>query len=135
MAVRWRLILPPAPPSGPLPETDAEIARIVDALRQAVRLGGLAYSTEETYVYWIVRFTRFCLARLKQTPQDAGTPALSIPSESNTSRIPSASPSSWSTKVPGCQSGKSRPRLATGQSKAISRLRGTRPTGPTSPAT
>jgi integron integrase len=27
-------------------------------------------------VYWIVRFTRFCLECLKQTPQDAGTPAL-----------------------------------------------------------
>jgi len=30
----------------------------------------------QTYVYWIVRFTRFCLECLKQTPQDAGTPAL-----------------------------------------------------------
>ena len=38
--------------------------------------GGLAYATEETYVHWVVRFTRFCLECLKQTPQDAGTPAL-----------------------------------------------------------
>ena len=29
--------------SGPLPDTDAEIARITDALRRAIRLGGLAY--------------------------------------------------------------------------------------------
>ena len=29
--------------SGPLPDTDAEIARIVDALRRAIRLAGLAY--------------------------------------------------------------------------------------------
>jgi len=67
---------PPPQPSGPLPDTNAEIARITDALRRAIRLAGLAYATEQTYVYWIVRFTRFCLECLKQTPQDAGTPAL-----------------------------------------------------------
>jgi hypothetical protein len=37
---------PPALPaelSGPLPETGAEITRIVEALRQAIRLAGLVY--------------------------------------------------------------------------------------------
>jgi integron integrase len=74
--VRAVLPAPPSKPSGPLPDTDVEIARIVDALRRAIRLGGLAYATEETYVHWVVRFTRFCLECLKQTPQDAGTAAL-----------------------------------------------------------
>ena len=59
-----RAIFPPAPPASdaaPLPDTDAEIARIADALRRAIRLAGLAYATEETYVQWNIRFTRFCL--------------------------------------------------------------------------
>ena len=70
--VRAELPAPPAEPSGPLPETTAEIARVVDALRRAIRLAGLAYATEQTYVHWVVRFTRFCLECLKQTPQNAG---------------------------------------------------------------
>jgi len=62
----------PAVPAGPLPETVGEVARICDEIRRAVRLGGLSYATEQTYVHWNARFTRFCLIRLKQTPQDAG---------------------------------------------------------------
>ena len=58
--------------TGPLPETTDEVARICDEIRRAVRLGGLSYATEQTYVHWNARFTRFCLIRLKQTPQDAG---------------------------------------------------------------
>ena len=58
------------------PDTDAEIASIADALRRSLRLASLAYATEETYVHWDIRFTRFCLECLKQTPQDAGTAAL-----------------------------------------------------------
>ena len=69
--VRAELPAPPAEPSGPLPETGAEIARIADALRRAIRLAGLAYATEQTYVHWANRFTRFCLEMLKQTPRDA----------------------------------------------------------------
>jgi hypothetical protein len=52
-------------PSGPLPETDDEVTRICDDIRRAVRLGGLSYATEQTYVYWNARFTRFCLIRLR----------------------------------------------------------------------
>ena len=69
--VRAVLPAPPAELSGPLPETGAEIDRITDSLRRAIRLAGLAYATEQTYVHWNIRFTRFCLAVLKQTPRDA----------------------------------------------------------------
>jgi len=72
IAVRAILPPPPAGNSGPLPDTAVEIARITEALRRAIRLGGLAYATEETYVHWNTRFTRFCLEYLKQTPCDAG---------------------------------------------------------------
>ena len=74
--VRPKLPALPPEPAGPLPETGAEITRIVETLRRAIRLAGLAYATEQTYVNWAVRFTRFCLECLKQTPQNAGTPAL-----------------------------------------------------------
>lgn len=62
----------PAVPAGPLPDTDCEVARICEEIRRAIRLGGLSFATEQTYVHWNARFTRFCLIRLKQTPQDAG---------------------------------------------------------------
>jgi integron integrase len=62
--------------SGPLPEMAGEVARLCEELRRAIRLGGLGYATEQTYIYWNSRFTRFCLIRLKQTPQDAGTQAI-----------------------------------------------------------
>ena len=42
----------------------------------APSLAGLAFATEETYVHWNIRFTRFCLECLKQTPKDAGSPAI-----------------------------------------------------------
>jgi hypothetical protein len=51
--------------SGPLSETPDEVARICDEVRRAVRLGGLSYATEETYVHWNARFTRFCLIHLR----------------------------------------------------------------------
>ena len=39
-------VLPPPPAGDPaaLPDTDAEIARITDALRRCIRLAGLAYA-------------------------------------------------------------------------------------------
>ena len=46
--VRAVLPQPPTELSGFLPETDAEIARITDALRRAIRLGGLAYLNRPT---------------------------------------------------------------------------------------
>ena len=69
--VRAELPAPPPEPSGPLPETDVENARIAEALRRTIRLAGLAYATEQTYVHWVARFTRFCLECLKRTPRDA----------------------------------------------------------------
>jgi len=52
-AIPIRAVLPPPPdPSVPLPDTDAEIARITAVLRRSIRLAGLAYATEQTYVYW-----------------------------------------------------------------------------------
>lgn len=73
-----RAVLPtrPAGDTAVLPDADMEIARLVDALRRAVRLAGHAYSTEKTYVHWCVRFARFCLVMMKQSPQDAGPQAL-----------------------------------------------------------
>ncbi|MEI8343181.1 MAG: phage integrase N-terminal SAM-like domain-containing protein, partial [Verrucomicrobiota bacterium] len=65
-----------APGFEPLPETEAEVARICEELRRAIRLGGLSYATEQTYVHWNTRFTRFCLIKLKQTPQNAGPQAI-----------------------------------------------------------
>ena len=73
--IQVRAALPSQPaqdPSGPLPETGAEIIRIVEALRRAIRLTGLAYATEQTCVNWSIRFSRFCLECLKLTPRDAG---------------------------------------------------------------
>ncbi len=67
---------PLAPSTEPLPEIPTEVARICDDIRRAIRIGGLSYATEETYVHWNARFTRFCLMRLKQTPQNAGTEAI-----------------------------------------------------------
>jgi integron integrase len=77
--IQVRAVLPPPPPSdpdAPLPDVCAETDRIAEALRRAIRLGGLAYATEQTYVQWCVRFARFCLTRLKQTPQAGGTAAI-----------------------------------------------------------
>jgi len=71
-------MLPPpsANDTGILPDIEVEVSRIVDTLRRAIRLADLAYATEQTYTHWSMRFTRYCLMMLKQTPQDAGTPAL-----------------------------------------------------------
>ncbi|MEX1048032.1 MAG: integron integrase [Akkermansiaceae bacterium] len=56
---------------------EAELAKLIDALRRAVRLKGHAVATEETYVYWNLRFIRFCLQKLGQTPYAAGPSAIS----------------------------------------------------------
>jgi integron integrase len=66
----------PPTQEGRLPTPEAEVARICEEIRRSARLGGLAYETEKTYVHWNARFTRFCLAKLQQTPQAAGTPAI-----------------------------------------------------------
>jgi len=69
----------PPMPSYDLPPVlspDEEVTRVCEEVRRAARLGGLAYETEKTYVHWNARFTRFCHARLTQTPRQAGTPAI-----------------------------------------------------------
>ncbi len=63
-------------PSGPPPDEAAEVSHITGEVRRAVRLGGLSYATEQTYVHWNARFTRFCIARLGRTPQNAGPPGV-----------------------------------------------------------
>jgi integron integrase len=70
-AILVRAVIPAPKNPGPLPATADEIARITDALRRSIRLVGHAYATEETYVHWTTRFTRFCLIKLKQTPKQA----------------------------------------------------------------
>src|SRR4029450_3316111 len=95
----------PPPASGPLPEIADEVARITDDLRRSIRLAGLSYATQETYVYWNARFTRFCLIRLRLTPRDAGSAAITAylnflalertnPPCNGSSRSPSARPKS-----------------------------------------
>ncbi len=75
--IRVAAAAPLAPTTdGPLPSAESESARIGDEVRRAARLGGLAYETEKTYVHWNVRFTRFCLIKLRQTPQAAGPSAI-----------------------------------------------------------
>jgi len=57
---------PGAPPQSrqPMPGEAEKIAAITDSLRQAIRKENLAVATEQTYVAWIVRFSRFRLRRL-----------------------------------------------------------------------
>ena len=56
--------------------SEAELGRIIDSLRRAIRLNNMAMATEETYVGWSVRFIRFCFQMLGQSPQAAGPPAI-----------------------------------------------------------
>jgi integron integrase len=58
-------------------DPEAELIKLIDALRRAVRLKGRAVATEETYVYWNRRFIRFCFQKLGQAPFDAGPSAIS----------------------------------------------------------
>lgn len=69
------ILQPPSPEQATRDE--AELAKLIDALRRAVRLKGHAVATEETYVYWNRRFIRFCLQKLGQTPYAAGPSAIS----------------------------------------------------------
>jgi len=57
-------------------ETPEDAGRILDALRRAIRLNGMAVATEETYLGWTSRFLRFCHERLGQSPHAAGPPAI-----------------------------------------------------------
>ncbi|TAE78167.1 MAG: hypothetical protein EAZ84_02380, partial [Verrucomicrobia bacterium] len=76
VTVRAKAIeLPPAP-TEPLPPLGGEIEQLADSMRRAIRLAGLAYATEQTYVGWVVRFIRFCHLKLKRTPRQAGPQAI-----------------------------------------------------------
>ena len=44
--------------------------KLLDRVRQAIRLRGYAYSTEKTYIHWIKRFCQI-------TPAN-GTPAICV---------------------------------------------------------
>ena len=61
-----------------IPSSSRSRIRNTAATERGARMPGFRAcgGGHQTYVYWIVRFTRFCLECLKQTPQDAGTPAL-----------------------------------------------------------
>jgi integron integrase len=77
-AIPVRTVLPALPPSSPdhAPDAEQELQQIVDALRRAIRLKNMAMATEETYVHWNSRFTRFCYQKLGQSPRIAGPPAI-----------------------------------------------------------
>jgi integron integrase len=57
-------------------DAEAELTRIIDALRRTIRIKNMAMATEETYVHWNCRFIRFCFQMLGQSPQAAGPPAI-----------------------------------------------------------
>ena len=71
-----RPILQPQSPEQAA-HAEAELTKLIDALRRAVRLKGRAVATEETYVYWNRRFIRFCFQKLGQAPYAAGPSAIS----------------------------------------------------------
>ena len=77
--IQVRAELPILPPqsSEQAAHDEAELAKLIDALRRAVRLKGRAVATEETYVYWNRRFIRFCFQKLGQAPYAAGPSAIS----------------------------------------------------------
>jgi len=49
--------------------------RFLDNLRSCIRLHGLAYSTEKTYVYWVRFFIRF---HNKRYPEEMGESEVSV---------------------------------------------------------
>lgn len=51
------------------PAVAREPKRFVEQFRQSVRARGLSYSTEKTYLHWVVRYIRF---HAKQHPADMG---------------------------------------------------------------
>jgi len=57
-------------------ETPEEAGRILDALRRAIPLNGMAVATEETYLGWASPYLRSCHERLGRSPADAGPPAI-----------------------------------------------------------
>ena len=71
---------------GPLARTGDEITRIMESLRRAIRLAGHRHATEETYVHWIARFTRFCLVKARTNPQMPGR----LPSPPTSTILPSS---------------------------------------------
>lgn len=77
--IQVRAGLPILPPQSPEKAThdEAELTKLIDALRRAVRLKNRAVATEETYVYWNRRFIRFCFQKLGQAPYDAGPSGIS----------------------------------------------------------
>ena len=54
-----------------------EMGRIRFDLQKALRFSGLSETTTGIYIYWNLRFTRFCIVRLKQIPENAGSQGIS----------------------------------------------------------
>jgi hypothetical protein len=77
LQVRAELPILPPQTSEQAAHDEAELTKLIDSLRRAVRLKGRAVATEETYVYWNRRFIRFCFQKLGQAPFDAGPSAIS----------------------------------------------------------
>jgi integron integrase len=77
-AIPVRAVLPTLRPASPDQARDAEdeLREIIDALRRAIRIKNMAMATEETYIHWNSRFTRFCQQKLGQSPRIAGSPAI-----------------------------------------------------------
>ena len=54
-----------------------ELKNIRLRLQKALRFSGLSETTTGIYIYWNLRFTRFCIVRLKQIPKNAGSQGIS----------------------------------------------------------
>ncbi|MEQ1841994.1 MAG: integron integrase, partial [Verrucomicrobiales bacterium] len=59
----------------PIPGESAMITELIDRLRRAIRQQNLAVATEQTYVAWIARFSRFRLRRWREPDLDHFSPA------------------------------------------------------------
>lgn len=53
-----------------------EVQRLVRQTRNALRVADYAVRTEESYLSWIARFTRYCLRVLNGSPETLGPPAI-----------------------------------------------------------
>jgi integron integrase len=59
----------------PIPGELAMITELIDRLRRAIRRQNLAVATEQTYVAWVARFSRFRLRRWREPGLDHFSPA------------------------------------------------------------
>lgn len=74
--IRADLHASPLPSPQQAANAETELKKLMDSLRRAIRIRNMAVATEETYVHWNRRFTRFYFKTLGQSPQTAGPPAI-----------------------------------------------------------